>query len=597
MSMSPLSRFALVLVLPLAGLASVPAAGAAGCPAARRACMAAAAYESQACRTECAWLGERGERALCDAACVDARAAARRACMRAAVPCAALCGAADAQTCAVEAQRCRRDVRGLQRACLAACRARPGENGARCRRECSRARAGGEVACGYRGAVAVSGPATLPDLPLGRAADLSILDTAEHALLAESDARARTLRMRPLRVVVGRPGAEVTVTQTRHGFPFGIAVDLRRFQSADDLAFFESITTAHASLAVLENTAKWRGVEPAAGVRNYADVDADVAWARAQRFMVKGHPLMWGNGPPLGGSSVPQWLVERFPSTTLTLAEQGELRALIRAHVESLVGRHRGRIAIWDATNETLNVTTPWFIQRLGHGITDDVFRWAHAADPGATLVFNEWIIEVFTGLPTPSAAQVRDRVREMLAAGVPVHAIGQQSHYAPTLAYVGVPVDLSGRTRIDDYAIALDTLAEAGLPIHMTETNFVQPDDPEARAAQAEAIMRLWWGHPSVEQVVLWGIWNEVAGRDEFDVGLWDDDRNLTRHGEAMLSLMNDRWRTRATLVADADGAVELDATLGEYVVEWQTAEGPAHARFALERGPGRAVVAVGGP
>lgn len=590
-------RFALASVLLLAGLVHSTAADVAACPVARRACMAAAAELSRACRTDCGFLGDSMERAVCRAACTDARAGARDACTRADAPCAALCGLADEASCVAEARRCRNDARALHRGCLAGCRARPGENGPRCRRECSRVRAGAEVACGYRGVAAVRGAATLPDLPLGRPADLSILDVGEHALLAESDARARALHMRPLRVVVGRPGAAVRVTQTRHAFPFGIAVDVRRFASAADLTFFESITRPHASLAVLENTAKWRGVEPAPGVRNYAAVDADVAWARAQGFLVKGHPLMWGNGPPLGGSGVPQWLVDRFPSKTLTPGQQDELRGLVRAHVESMVARYRGRIAIWDATNETLNLTTPWFVERLGHGITDDVFRWAHAADPGATLVFNEWIVEVFTGLPTPTAAEVRDRVRALLAAGVPVHAIGQQSHFAPTLAYVGLPVDLSGRTRIDDYAVALDTLAEAGLPIHMTETNFVQPDDPEARAAQAEAVLRLWWGHPSVEQIVIWGIWNEVAGRDEFDVGLWDDDRQLTRHGEAMLSLLNDRWRTRATLVADADGAVELEATLGDYVVEWETDGGPAHARFTHDRGPGRAVVAVAAP
>lgn len=586
----------LVLLLVLAAFSAPVAAAAPSCPVARRACSAAAAQHAQACRIDCGWLGDRAERTACRAACAADRAVARAACRAVDAPCAALCGAADEQACAASAQRCRTDATALERVCRTTCRARPGENGLRCRRECGQARAGAEAACGFVGATAVAGPATLPDLPSGHPADLALLTAAERALIEASDARARAIRMRPLRVVVGRPGATVTVTQTRHGFPFGIAVDLRRFASADDLAFFESITMPHASVAVLENTAKWRNVEPADGVYDYAAMDADVAWARARRFLVKGHPLLWGNGPPLGSSGVPQWLVDRFPQASLTPSERETLRGYLRRHVETTVGRQRGRIGIWDATNETLNVTTPWFIDRLGHGITDDVFRWAHAADPGATLVFNEWIVEVFTGLPTPTAAEVRDRVRALLAAGVPVHAIGQQSHYAPTLAYVGVPVDLSGRTRIDDYAMALDTLAETGLPIHMTETNFVQPDDPEARAAQAEGIMRLWWGHPSVEQIVIWGIWNKVAGRDEFDVGLWDDDRRITRHGEAMLSLMNDRWRTRATLVADALGAVELDATLGEYVVEWDAASGPAHAGFTLERGPGRAVVAVGG-
>jgi hypothetical protein len=63
------------------------------------------------------------------------------------------------------------------------------------------------------------------------------------------------------------------------------------------------------------------------------------------------------------------------------------------------------------------------------------------------------------------------------------------------------------------------------------------------------------------------------------------------------MLSLLNDRWRTRATLIADGQGALELDATLGDYVVEWTTEGGPAHAEFTVERGPGRQVVVVGAP
>ena len=52
-------------------------------------------------------------------------------------------------------------------------------------------------------------------------------------------------------------------------------------------------------------------------------------------------------------------------------------------------------------------------------------------------------------------AADVRDRVLALLAAGVPVHAIGQQGHFVPGGAYAGLAGDLSHRTRIDDYATA----------------------------------------------------------------------------------------------------------------------------------------------
>jgi endo-1,4-beta-xylanase len=211
--------------------------------------------------------------------------------------------------------------------------------------------------------------------------------------------------------------------------------------------------------------------------------------------------------------------------------------------------------------------------------------------------VFNEWITEVFTGLPGPSAADVRDRVEELLSAGVPIGALGQQAHFVPGLVYAGGTADLSQRTRIDDYAVALDTLAETGLPLHITEASFIAPAEPEARAAQAEALMRLWWGHPAVEQVVFWALWNKVSARNYLGQGLWDDAGRLTRHGEAVVSLLNDRWRTRAVVTADAQGIVELRATLGEYVASWDEDGNQVHVRFRVERGPGTAVIAAVAP
>lgn len=47
-----------------------------------------------------------------------------------------------------------------------------------------------------------------------------------------------------------------------------------------------------------------------------------------------------------------------------------------------------------------------------------------------------------------------------------------------------------------------------------------------------------------------------------------WDDARQLTRHGEAVPSLLNDRWRTQVEAVADASGVVEFTATDGKHVL-----------------------------
>ena len=134
-------------------------------------------------------------------------------------------------------------------------------------------------------------------------------------------------------------------------------------------------------------------------------------WGERWDLDIKGHVLVWGNGPPLSSSGVPPWLVERFPEPNLSEAEQQELRGLLEHHVRDSVSRFEGRIPVWDVTNETLQPLAQWFINRLGPGITREAFEWAREEDPAATLVMNEWIQEIFTGIGGATADEVRDLV------------------------------------------------------------------------------------------------------------------------------------------------------------------------------------------
>jgi GH35 family endo-1,4-beta-xylanase len=579
----------LVVCLPL-----VPRpADAASCNGARMGCVAAAMWASRACQRNCERLGDKTAVATCRADCCTQRRAAEVLCLDVDDPCALAC-ADGAPRCPNDVRTCRRKARRAHRACRAQC-ADPRDM--RCLLACDRTRAAAEASCGFVAVRTDAGPGEVPVLPLGRPADLSVLlDDAELAVVAAADKRAETLRSRPLRLWVGRPGTTVTVTQTKHAFTFGFPIDFRELQDRpDDLAFYGSIAAAHTSEMVLETSLKWRVGEPLPGVMSFDLADAELAWGEGLGFHFKGHTLLWGNARPFStGSGIPDWVLAQFPNATLTPAEQETLRGLLKRRVEAVVGRYRGRIDVWDVTNETLNPFTQWFIQRLGPGIVNDMFAWVRAIDPGSELVFNEWIREVFTGVGGPSAADVRDRVRALRAAGVPIDAIGQQGHFVPGVVYAGGTADLSQRTRIDDYQAALDTLAQAGVPVHITEVNFITPDEPEKRAAQAEALMRVWWGHPAVEQVVFWALWNKVAARQQLQSGLWDDAGALTRHGEAVVSLLNDRWRTHATVVADAHGVVELRVTLGDYVASWDENGRRVHATFRVDRGPGTAKVAA---
>lgn len=568
---------------------------------ARSACVAAADFSSSACMRDCGRFPAAEIVSACEDSCDDTRGMEQARCET--VRDSAALGCDAPSECADAAEQCRATAANASDQCVAACGDDP--LALRCRIRCDLERATGEAACGFATAGIQLGTAEVATQRTGRPADLSILlDDAEMAVVDAADERAVDFRTRTLRLNVGQADVEVSVAQTDHGFEFGFPVDFRELEDEpEDLAFYGTIAKDLATLMVAETALKWRQLEPEPGRLEFGLGDSELAWAEENGFRVKMHTLLWGNAPPFStGSGTPNWLREMFPEANLSPAEQEDLRGLIRFQAEAVVDRYQGRIDIYDVTNETLNPFTTWFDDRLGGEIVEDLFRWVRAIDPGAQLVLNEWISEVFTGVDTAAtAARVRDRALDLIEKGVPIDAIGQQAHFAPVLLFAN-GADLSNpelepRTRVDDYAVALDTLADAGLPIHITETTFNVPADPEERAAHAEAMMRIWWGNEAVEQIVFWSLWNKVAARNELQHGIFDDSRDgtLTRHGEAILSLINDRWRTNEVATTDSTGTVELRVTLGDYLAQWNDAGGAHHVRFRVERGPGAlTIVAV---
>ncbi len=552
---------------------------------ARAACESAAESRQAACDRQCSRFADPQREQDCDADCATRLDGELGLCRAPLANIDLGCGEDD---CRQAIEECRQQAEAQHHSCSTTC-----ESGhIRCFSDCDRAHAASEEACGFQPVRIEPGVIVLePGVGMVRSADLeSHLDADELAVVEAADRRAAEHRARTIRLWTGAADTEVRVEQVEHAFRFGFPVDFRELQDdPDDLAFYGDITGKSATLMVAETSLKWRNTQPQPGELRFDLADDEIAWAESNGFDVKAHVLLWGNAPPAAsGSGTPEWLRDRYPDPVLGPADAASLRQLIRERVDTVVPRYAGRIDVWEVTNEMLNPLTSWFATRLGPGIVNDIFTWTRAADPGAELVYNEWISEIFTGLPGPDSVDVRDRVLELLDAGVPIDAVGQQGHFAPGLVNVGVDVDLSQRTRVDDYAEALDTLAETGLPIHITEVTFAAPDEPEARAAQAEAIMRVWWGHPLVEEIILWNFWNPLGPRSHLDLGVYGDDRAPSRHGEAILSLINERWRTSARQTTDAEGVVELSATLGDYEASWQSADGPVVVRFHVGRGPG---------
>ena len=90
---------------------------------------------------------------------------------------------------------------------------------------------------------------------------------------------------------------------------------------------------------------------------------------------------------------------------------------------------------------------------------------------------------------------------------------------------------------------------------------------------------------------------WKRACRQVGVEVGLWDDQRDLSRHGAAVLSLLNDRWRTVLISTTNSDGWLETRATHGYYVAEWQVDGEPVHARFQVRPGAGALTVVLARP
>ena len=105
-------------------------------------------------------------------------------------------------------------------------------------------------------------------------------------------------------------------------------------------------------------------------------------------------------------------------------------------HIETVAGRYKGRIHSWDVVNEAIQVSdnlpngmrnSPW--QKVLPNYIDIAFRTARRVDPHAILTYNDYDIEGEDAASTAKRAAVLALVRGMQQRGVPIDAVGIQSH------------------------------------------------------------------------------------------------------------------------------------------------------------------------
>lgn len=263
---------------------------------------------------------------------------------------------------------------------------------------------------------------------------------------------------------------------------------------ADTLAREFSSVTA-------ENQMKMDAIQGTRGVFDFGPADAIVDFAEANDMAVHGHTLVWA-----------QARIDSTPDWVETVADPTELRAVLDAHITTVVDHFEGRVTSWDVVNEPLNLLGSGLYENhfhrvLGPGYIAEAFALAHAADPTADLMLNEVGALFFE----PKFDALYGLVSDLVDQGVPIHGVGLQGHFLTP----GFPVDR------DVMADRISAFVDLGLFVEITELDVaIGGEGPEARARQRQRyydVVSACVGVTGCRRITTWGFTDAHTWLDEF--------------------------------------------------------------------------------
>jgi endo-1,4-beta-xylanase len=280
------------------------------------------------------------------------------------------------------------------------------------------------------------------------------------------------------------------------GLLYGCAVDVHALAAEPGYA---ALIRQQCNIVVAENAMKWAALRPSAETFRFDEADALMAFAEANKMKVRGHNLAWDKWNP-------KWL-----ETDVTAADA---RQVLVTHIRTVMGRYAGRIHSWDVVNEAIDVkdgrpdglrNSVW-LRLIGEDYLEVAFRTAREADAKALLTYNDYGFEEEAAEAEKKRAAVLGLLRRLVGRGVPIDAVGVQSH-----------IDTAGDKAAKYGAGLAGFIAAArglGLQVFVTEMDVNDRAlvvDTKVRDAAVAAAYREYLdvalADPAVRAVLTWGI------------------------------------------------------------------------------------------
>jgi endo-1,4-beta-xylanase len=271
-------------------------------------------------------------------------------------------------------------------------------------------------------------------------------------------------------------------------------------------------------ILVPENELKWQALRPDAKTFRFDRFSDMIAYAEAHGMKMRGHTLMWHKT-----ERFPAWLNSYdFGATPAKEAER-----LLGQHIRT-IGKYFGsRLTSVDVVNETVDdrdgsLRTSSIAKAFGgtEAMLDYAYHSAREAMPGAQLVYNDYMSW------EPGNERFRDGVLRLLEGfrkrGVPIDALGLQSHIAPRGDGRQESVTSGQEKPWRDF---LDHVTAMGFKLLITEFDVndkMLTGDPVKRdreiADYSRAYLDVTLSYKQVTDMLVWGMCDKYTWLNGFD-------------------------------------------------------------------------------